>query len=406
VSDERIEIQLRGTLRVGLIPAPRSAAAPTPAHDQTESHKYVVHYPEHLPRADDPNYKAFEAYHKATAATAVCFIGQRVGFDSCSQGSPLELHHAHVEFSLINGVDPAAFAIDYPSIGDAAAIAAWSETAPNFRWLCSTPATQVLMADGTERPIEDVAVGDLVIGHDGAPHPVDAIGRRRYRGSMLMLTPSVGLTPGHRVLTNGGWSPAGKVVNELGMLDRDVLAVRGVQAQVLGSVVGAVAVDVVDPLGREQRPAEDPGYHEAVLHDQARAVPDADVAGGLALRRSESDVPLRQIVQHDEATAVGAGLPRPRSPMWAGVKLKSADRACDHRGLGWLSLAKAIRTLYSGWVHDLSVAQSHSFIAGGIVVHNCVFHHRGHAGAHVASHSDYEAGQYVKGLLSVTAPKQ
>jgi hypothetical protein len=30
----------------------------------------------------------------------------------------------------------------------------------------------------------------------------------------------------------------------------------------------------------------------------------------------------------------------------------------------------------------------------------CVFHHRGHAGAHVASYSDYEALKYVPGLLS------
>ena len=110
--------------------------AATAAHDQTEGHKYVVHFPAHLPRTSDPNYPAFDAYHRATKDKAVCYIGQRVGFDSCSKGTPLELHHAHVEFSLINGVDPAAFAIDYPKVGDAAAIAAWAETAENFRWLC------------------------------------------------------------------------------------------------------------------------------------------------------------------------------------------------------------------------------------------------------------------------------
>jgi hypothetical protein len=48
----------------------------------------------------------------------------------------------------------------------------------------------------------------------------------------------------------------------------------------------------------------------------------------------------------------------------------------------------------------LSVAHSHSFIAGGVVAHNCAWHHRGAAGAHTASHSDYEASQYVQGLIS------
>jgi hypothetical protein len=30
----------------------------------------------------------------------------------------------------------------------------------------------------------------------------------------------------------------------------------------------------------------------------------------------------------------------------------------------------------------------------------CVFHHRGHAGAHVASHADWEAEQYSPGLVT------
>lgn len=34
----------------------------------------------------------------------------------------------------------------------------------------------------------------------------------------------------------------------------------------------------------------------------------------------------------------------------------------------------------------------------------CAWHHRGAAGAHTASHSDWEASQYVQGLISV-APK-
>jgi hypothetical protein len=60
---------------------------------------------------------------------------------------------------------------------------------------------------------------------------------------------------------------------------------------------------------------------------------------------------------------------------------------------------------YTGRVFDLSVAGSHSFFADGIAIHNCVYHHRGPGGAHTASHSDWEAGQYVPALISPFAEK-
>jgi hypothetical protein len=34
----------------------------------------------------------------------------------------------------------------------------------------------------------------------------------------------------------------------------------------------------------------------------------------------------------------------------------------------------------------------------------CTFHHRGHGGAHVATHSDWESQLYVTGLLSLEEP--
>jgi hypothetical protein len=93
----------------------------------------------------------FNAYHKAHRATARCFIGERIGFGDCldAHGTPcpppgdtgqqpgLELHHAHVEFSLQNGVSLAALEKDYPGISDPATVGAWVESAANFRWLCA-----------------------------------------------------------------------------------------------------------------------------------------------------------------------------------------------------------------------------------------------------------------------------
>lgn len=110
------------------------------AHDQATTHRYVMHYPAHAPRASDPHYAAFEAYRRHTKATAVCYVGERAGSGSCSTG-PLELHHATLEFATANAADPAALHRDFPEISEHAGaeeIAAWLESSPGeFRWLCA-----------------------------------------------------------------------------------------------------------------------------------------------------------------------------------------------------------------------------------------------------------------------------
>jgi hypothetical protein len=120
----------------------------TEAHDQHESHSYVVHFPAHPARKDDPHYVDFDHYHRKTRPTARCYIGERIGFGDCrdAQGAPcviedgkqsgLELHHAHIEFALQNGVDLAALEVDYPGVSNRDEVGAWVETAANFRWLC------------------------------------------------------------------------------------------------------------------------------------------------------------------------------------------------------------------------------------------------------------------------------
>ena len=119
-------------------------------HNQDETHRYMVHFPPHPAREDDPHYKDFDAYHRKTRATARCFIGERVGFHDCrdEQGKPcpppegkgeqagLELHHAHVEFSLQNGISLKALEKDYPGISNKEQVGDWVESEANFRWLC------------------------------------------------------------------------------------------------------------------------------------------------------------------------------------------------------------------------------------------------------------------------------
>ena len=122
--------------------------AVTPAHDQNEVHQYIVHFPAHFPKADDPHYNDFYHYRSLHRKDARCYVGVRIGFDECldAQGTPctitggkqsgLELHHAHIEFSLQNGVNLKALEVDYPGVSDPDAVGAWVESGENFRWLC------------------------------------------------------------------------------------------------------------------------------------------------------------------------------------------------------------------------------------------------------------------------------
>lgn len=106
------------------------------AHDQNVTHHYLIHYPPHPPRTSDPHYVDFEHYRRTTHATAKCAIGEhRNDFTECE--GLLELHHAHVEFSLQNGISLEWLEKDYPGISDPDTVGAWVESAQNLLWLCT-----------------------------------------------------------------------------------------------------------------------------------------------------------------------------------------------------------------------------------------------------------------------------
>ncbi len=120
----------------------------TPAHSQQASNHYHLHYPDHAPRAGDPHYAAFNAFHKANQSASVCYVGRRVGLDECAdaqgkpviqpaQGNGLELHHKILEFAVLNEVDLVALEVDFPNLTDPDKVADWAETDPNFMWLCA-----------------------------------------------------------------------------------------------------------------------------------------------------------------------------------------------------------------------------------------------------------------------------
>ncbi len=108
----------------------------TDAHDQNMTNHYTVHFPEHEPREKDPHYVDFNHYRKTHVNSAVCAFAERCG-DSTECAGGLELHHAHVEFSLQKGVDLARLERDYPGISDPSQVGAWVESGENLVFYCA-----------------------------------------------------------------------------------------------------------------------------------------------------------------------------------------------------------------------------------------------------------------------------
>lgn len=113
----------------------------TDAHVQKASHSYLVHYPEHAPRAQDPHKKDFEAWKRKRkeSGTWYCdFAHEHRGGDEseCDMQHPLEAHHRTVELAMLNEVDFALLEADYPGISDSASAGAWIDGDSNLTLLC------------------------------------------------------------------------------------------------------------------------------------------------------------------------------------------------------------------------------------------------------------------------------
>jgi hypothetical protein len=112
----------------------------TPAHDQLITNRYVISYPSHDPRDTDPYYADFHAYkalrRKANTYTCDFAIEHRAGnFNECDLTLPLECHHRHIEFAMMNSVDLTLLEPDYPGVS-AMGVGKWIESAANLMLLC------------------------------------------------------------------------------------------------------------------------------------------------------------------------------------------------------------------------------------------------------------------------------
>lgn len=108
----------------------------TKAHSVTEHLTLLQVFPEHEPRETDPHYAAFNRTRARLERLGKlqCWINNA----DCDHAHPIELHHATVEFSLVNIVDEAHFAQLYPEfhITDDESFLAWVESEGNLLPLC------------------------------------------------------------------------------------------------------------------------------------------------------------------------------------------------------------------------------------------------------------------------------
>ena len=77
-------------------------------------------------------------------------------------------------------------------------------------WACFLAETPISLADGTEKRIEDVKVGDMVINGEGEPGKVCAV--FVHVVSDYLIINDIKVTANHPLLTGKGWRPAGAVV--------------------------------------------------------------------------------------------------------------------------------------------------------------------------------------------------
>lgn len=104
-----------------------------PAHERMATLHLREHVEDHAPREGDPHYHLFE---QAKARLKRQGLWRCIVNDELCEGQP-ELHHTHVEFSLIPAVDPhkieAALGLHFE---DDEAFQAWVEGPANLEVLC------------------------------------------------------------------------------------------------------------------------------------------------------------------------------------------------------------------------------------------------------------------------------
>ena len=117
----------------------------------------------------------------------------------------------------------------------------WKQYFPPNGWRCFPAGTKILSFAGSWRNIEDIRVGDMVVGGSGQYQLVTAVHVRPFAGELVGIRSErswTSCTPNHRVFTSMGWKEAGNLsvgdmlvqVGKIGFFHKTVNAIHNLYA--------------------------------------------------------------------------------------------------------------------------------------------------------------------------------
>jgi len=271
------------------------------------------------------------------------------------------------EFCEAMAGEVAALDESFVAMGDTLAGAAGGEMtadyedidAPPLHPNCCVPGTRIVTIDGW-RAIEDVCVGDQVLTHMGRYRSVTTTMTHQHRGDLVRLG-RLQVTPEHPVLTDHGWVNAGD------LCAADHVAVMEHAQDVSRSDLRPVAIT-------QSHDIEAKGAQGGISRNPSGlangGTPAVNVHEYIPVRDEEvGDVTADRILEGEGDTDGGQGV-ADGGFVESGVPAVSQGARLRHAPI--IPLQVCIRNGYQGPVYNFAVADDESYIAEGVVVHNCV----------------------------------
>ena len=257
--------------------------------------------------------------------------------------------------------------------------------------LCFAPGTLVSTEEGP-RPIESISPGDRVYDHRNRLQRVQDSMKRRYEGTILEFTlggldEKLRVTPEHPLMTTMN-HPNDEGENGQGAVNLALFRPANDFREGDGLLIPAGSpVDDVEYLDSLSVP-ESPTY---ISHDLHRGLPyEAPVDDRLVSSRSEGTAPLRvmngemlstpgrtyTVSIYGDDESLRSSLQSYELKQVLGRNNRGLSLRKDFLRIEGVTYAKASigeisQVPHDGQVYNLDVANSHTYVAGGVAVHNC-----------------------------------
>jgi len=404
-----------------------------------ETKNLLEFYPPHPPRTSTPEYNATHVLltHTLNMPCRDCGVRHTTLADPIANplgAKDLETHHWPLQREFADAIDPMKVNKEYPEVTDRDSLNKFIDSPKNMLVLCVTGDTKVMMDNGKSKPIKDIVVGDMVVGHDLGAYEVTAIMNREVNEPLYNIN-GVKMTHNHPVLTRNGFVEAsllevGQVIYQVGVFFPYMLRLRRIKSKVFNSIIRPIAIDMMNtflwlkftakmflhdismllhgtiftaafpdtnsyiPLSRDSR------GNERLETTGFRVQQFQPTSIGTGLFNSSLKLPIinrdfftanftldntlrnTRLLTTLRRTLLGTGFV-PKRQMVDNPKTRATNNTFFNRLLvrltlktGWISVNHISISDYIGKVYDIQVEGSHSFIANNIAVHNCDVDHR------------------------------